>query len=65
MTDAYGISYAADDSRALSLARLLVAETLAELERVWANPRPEAVVAAARRHLAAAEDWANARREGA
>ncbi|WP_262106866.1 hypothetical protein [Arthrobacter sp. Marseille-P9274] len=65
MTDAFGISYAAGESKALSLARLIVADTLAELERVWSDPRPEAVVAAARRHLAAAEDWANVRREGA
>lgn len=53
------------DSTALTAARRMVTEALSDLERVWSNPRPDAVVAAARRHLAAAENWADARREGA
>lgn len=55
----------ADDSTILAAARRAVTEALSDLEQAWRNPRPDAVVAAARRHLAAAESWADARREGA
>jgi hypothetical protein len=65
MTDIPVISIATGSSMVLALARRTAAETLADLERIWRDPRPAAVVAAARKHLAAAEDWANARREGA
>ncbi|AUI51894.1 hypothetical protein [Arthrobacter crystallopoietes] len=51
------------DSMELALARRSAAETLAELVRNWNNPLPEAVVAAARSHLAVAENWARLRRE--
>ncbi|WP_028281396.1 hypothetical protein [Arthrobacter sp. H5] len=53
------------DSTTLAAARRMVTEALSDLERAWRNPRPDAVVEAARRHLAAAENWADARREGA
>lgn len=55
----------ADNSTVLAAARRAVADALSDLEQAWRNPRPEAVVAAARRQLAAAENWADARREGA
>ncbi|GAB3536916.1 hypothetical protein GCM10027403_19320 [Arthrobacter tecti] len=55
----------ADPTSVLAAARSAVADALSDLEQAWRNPRPEAVVAAARRHLAAAENWADARREGA
>lgn len=51
------------DSMELALARRSAAETLADLVRAWSNPVPEAVVAAARRHLTVAENWATLRRE--
>ncbi|WP_139004085.1 hypothetical protein [Arthrobacter crystallopoietes] len=54
-----------EDSPVVAAARRAVARTLWELEQEWKNPRPDAVVAAARRHLTAAENWADARREGA
>ncbi|MFP5315542.1 MAG: hypothetical protein ACLGHS_09220 [Actinomycetes bacterium] len=55
----------ADDSTILAAARRAVSDALFDLEQAWRNPRPDAVVAAARRQLAAAESWADARREGA
>jgi hypothetical protein len=53
------------DSAVVESARRAAAGSLSELEKAWRNPQPDAVVAAARRHLAAAENWADARREGA
>lgn len=55
----------AEDSLVLAAARRAVADALYDLEQVWRNPHPDALVAAARRQLAAAENWADARREGA
>jgi hypothetical protein len=55
----------ADNSTVLAAARRAVTDALSDLEQAWRNPRPDAVVAAARRQLAAAENWADARREGA
>jgi hypothetical protein len=55
----------ADESTIMAAARRGVADALFDLEQAWRNPRPDAVVAAARRHLAAVESWADARREGA
>ncbi|GAB3552879.1 hypothetical protein GCM10027404_24250 [Arthrobacter tumbae] len=55
----------ADESSILVAARRAVTDALYDLELAWRNPRPDAVVAAARRQLAAAESWADARREGA
>lgn len=58
-------STSAEESVTLAAARRAVADALFDLEQAWRNPRPDAVVAAARRHLAAVESWADARREGA
>ncbi|WP_309070783.1 hypothetical protein [Arthrobacter sp.] len=59
------VIHTANESTVLAAASRAVADALSELEQVWRNPRPDAVVAAARRQLAAAESWADARREGA
>ncbi|MBG6219068.1 hypothetical protein IWX75_003556 [Arthrobacter sp. CAN_A6] len=53
------------DSVAMALSRRRADQALSELERSWINPHPDAVVTAARRYLAAAESWADSRREGA
>ncbi|WP_264669519.1 hypothetical protein [Arthrobacter sp. VKM Ac-2550] len=54
-----------EESAVAASARHAAAGSLSELEQAWRNPQPDAVVTAARRHLAAAENWADARREGA
>ncbi|WP_216698960.1 hypothetical protein [Arthrobacter sp. Br18] len=53
------------DSAAVASSRRRVEQALSELERSWVNPRPDAVITAARRYLAAVENWADSRREGA
>ena len=60
-----GHTATAVESNILTAARRAVSEALFDLEQAWRDPRPDAVVAAARRQLAAAESWADARREGA
>lgn len=63
MTATPAIRIVIADSMELALARRSAAETLSDLVRAWSNPVPEAVVVAARRHLAVAEIWAKLRRE--
>ncbi|MCW2131632.1 hypothetical protein [Arthrobacter sp. VKM Ac-2550] len=63
MTATPAICIGIADSMELALARRSAAQTLAELVQAWSNPLPEAVVAAAIRHLAVAEHWAELRRK--
>ncbi|QTG79553.1 hypothetical protein [Arthrobacter crystallopoietes] len=63
MTATPAIRVGIADSMELALARRSAAETLTDLARAWRDPIPEAVVAAARRHLAVAENWAKLRYE--
>ena len=53
------------DSAAVASSRRLAEQALSDLEQSWICPHPEKVVSAARRYLAAAENWADSRREGA
>ncbi|WP_139186754.1 hypothetical protein [Arthrobacter crystallopoietes] len=59
------VGFQAEESAVVASARRAAAGSLLELEQAWRNPQPDAVVVAARRHLAGAENWADARREGA
>lgn len=53
------------DSAAVASTRRIAQQALFDLERSWIKPHPDEVVSAARRYLAAAENWADSRREGA